>query len=182
MQWEIGIIEYIQSLQNGFFDVFFYVFSFFASIVGALIVYIFLYFFSNKKYANCFGFTVIFNVILNYILKIIINRPRPYEISDSIINTAQALGKSFPSGHMVCATTISVFLIFFILKNCKQINKKTIYIFAIILYLIFVAISRMYLGQHFATDLLAGGLVGFILSFLSIKYYFKFIKSNNKKI
>ncbi len=177
MQWEISIIEYIQSLQNGFFDVFFYIFSFFASIVGALIIYIFLYFFSNKKYANCFGLTVIFNVVINYVLKIIINRPRPYEISDSILNTAQALGKSFPSGHMVCATTIAVFLIFYILKNCKQKYKKIIYIFLISLYLIFVAISRMYFGQHYLTDLVAGLLVGFILSFLVIKYCLK-----NKKI
>ena len=182
MQWEINIIKYIQSLQNGFFDVFFYIFSFFASIVGALIIYIFLYFFSNKKYANCFGITVIFNVAINYILKIIINRPRPYEISDSILNTAQALGKSFPSGHMVCATTIAVFLIFFILKNCKQKNKKFIYIFLVSLYLFFVAISRMYFGQHYLTDLIAGLFIGFILSFLSVKYYFKFIKVNDKKV
>lgn len=104
MQWEIEIIKYIQTFQNGFFDVFFWLFSFFASYLGIIIIFVFLYFFSNKKYATFFLIFTVINVVLNYVLKIIINRQRPYEVSEDIINMVKALGQSFPSGHMVCAT------------------------------------------------------------------------------
>ena len=176
MQWEIEIIKYIQTFQNGFFDVFFWLFSFFASYLGIIIIFIFLYFFSNKKYATFFLIFTVINVVLNYVLKIIINRQRPYEVSEDIINMVKALGQSFPSGHMVCATSIVFFLFAYIYNKYKNTKYIAISLSIFVFYLICVALSRMYFGQHFLTDIIAGMCVALILCFVEFKIFKKYIK------
>ncbi len=164
MQWELELIKIIQSIQNGFFDMFFWIISLFASFLGAFLLFIFFLFFANKKFAIYYALCTTINVCFNYILKFFFNRPRPFEIDANIINKAEALGQSFPSGHMICATTMIIFLIIFILQKCKKKWTKIFLVALCILFLIFVAISRMYLGQHYFTDILSGILLSIILT------------------
>ena len=181
MNWEIEIIKCLQQNQNVFFDFIFFIFSFFASYIGILLVFVFLYIF-YKKYSYLFLFTCLFNVGFNYILKILFNRPRPYEISNEIINFTNSLGKSFPSGHMVCATTI-IFFVLLISFNSKTKKKTRIAILLIcVMFLIGVALSRMYFGQHYLTDIIAGILLALCLSIFFYCIYNKIygIKHNNK--
>ena len=184
MNWEIEIIKYLQQNQKFFFDFIFFIFSFFASYIGILLIFVFFYIFW-KKYSYLFLFTCLFNVGFNYILKILFSRPRPYEISDEIINVTNSLGKSFPSGHMVCATTIVFFLFLFVFNaKMKKSTKISLY-FIFIVFLCFVALSRMYFGQHYLTDILAGVLLSLCLSII-IYYiykaiYLKFKKKSYKK-
>ena len=167
MNFEIEIIKFFQNGQTPFFDLLFYFFSFFASILGVIMIGLFFYLFKSKKFALFFVLCSFVNVFFNYFLKILINRPRPYEISN-VLNLNQAIGKSFPSGHMVSATTISFFVIYFICTKYK--SKQTIFASIILacLYLSGVAISRMYFGQHYLTDLIAGLFLGGMLSILQI--------------
>ena len=162
--WEIEIIKYIQNLKNPFFDAFFSFFTFLASFWGVLILFFAFLLFLNKRYAIKFFVVYVINIGINFLLKIVINRPRPFEVSNEVLNSMQALGKSFPSGHMVSATTISFFICLYLFKKYKSFSARLIIIVAHILFLVCVGISRMYLGQHYLTDLIAGVLVGFILS------------------
>lgn len=178
MQWEVEIIKFFQSSQTPFFDLFFWLFSFFASFVGAILLFVFFYFFSTKKFSLFYGICTSLNVGLNYILKIIINRPRPYEVDFDIINKAQALGRSFPSGHMMCFTTMVFFVLLFIFQKYKSKQVKIISLIFCTLLLVCVGISRMYFGQHYITDLVAGLCLAIIFCCIEWVVYKKFFRQD----
>lgn len=92
--------------------------------------------------------------IVKAVFKPIIARPRP-DISLHLISQG---GYSFPSGHAI--TTMAVYgLLFFIIKDNMENRKKKILLMILTGFLAFaVGLSRIYLGVHFATDVLGGWL------------------------
>jgi undecaprenyl-diphosphatase len=103
--------------------------------------------------------------LINGALKFIIRRKRPYMASNKIINHEKLKLDyySFPSGH-----AFNAFLLFYILRQNDLVNNY----FKIIPYL--VAVSRVSLGVHYPTDVIAGGILAklvFLISsnWLSIK-------------
>lgn len=70
---------------------------------------------------------------------------------------------SFPSGHTSTAFTLALLLAYLVKRNFW------VYFFPIIAF--FVGYSRIYLAQHFVTDVFAGMLVGIVSSYLSLLVY-----------
>lgn len=75
---------------------------------------------------------------------------------------------SFPSGHTSTAFTLALLMAFIVRKN--------IWVFVFPLIAFFVGYSRVYLAQHFVTDVFAGMLVGIVSASLSLLIYEKFRK------
>lgn len=94
--------------------------------------------------------------LLNQMLKILFQRPRPE------LNIIGATGYSFPSGHSMVSMAFYGFLIYMLLKT-KHTNKYKI-VGTILISIIILAIgfSRIYLGVHYITDVLAGFALGII--------------------
>ena len=93
----------------------------------------------------------------------------------------QESGYSFPSGHSMVATGFYGFLIYLIYKEVK--NKKIKYpliVFLSILILL-IGISRIYLGAHYATDVIGGWIIGAVYLAFFIKYGYKKIVKKSKK-
>ena len=80
---------------------------------------------------------------------------------------------SFPSGHTT--TAFSIFIILALITNPKYKILKFVYFVIALL----VGYSRMYLSQHFLIDVVAGSIIGVLISLLS--YYF-INKIKNKKL
>lgn len=111
------------------------------------------------------GFLVAINLVLSFVLgqivKLIFIRERP------TINVLIDIGGySFPSGH----STVSMAFYGFLIYLCyKKIDNKILKWFLIILQALLILIigySRIYLGAHFPSDVIAGFSLG--LSFLII--------------
>ena len=124
----------------------------------------------NKKIGLVIGINLITITILNQLFKFILQRPRPTEYR--IINES---GYSFPSGHSMISMAFYGFLIYLIYKYVKNKKLKYISIALISILIIFIGISRIYLGVHYTSDVLAGFL-------FSISYLIIFILIANNKV
>lgn len=111
--------------------------------------------------------TVLVNLSINSILKIIFKRERPMAeymwMSES--------SYSYPSGHT--ATSICVYLIILLITINTINNKKarTALIILSTFSMIIVPISRLVMGVHYPSDVLAGFLIGSFSATLSYKIF-----------
>lgn len=117
----------------------------------------------NKSKGICASLNLIIITIINMILKFIIQRPRP-----SGFNIIYESGYSFPSGHSMVSTAFYGFLIYLVYKNIKN-KKLKVFLCALLFFLIImICISRIYLGVHYASDVIGGFCI-------SISYLMVFI-------
>lgn len=105
-----------------------------------------------------------FSTTFYHYAKIFYGRPRP---SVDLHLIAQG-GLSFPSGHAMTGLVFYGFIIFFVCKKEKKnrVDKTLFFGLAILIFLI--GFSRVYLGVHYPTDVLAGWLMGTSILLLAI--------------
>lgn len=108
----------------------------------------------NKKIGAAIIANLSISTILNIVLKHILQRPRPTEFR--IIDES---GYSFPSGHSMVSMAFYGFLIYLIYKYVKNKYLKSCVISILSILICFIGISRIYLGVHYTSDVLAGFLV-----------------------
>lgn len=115
----------------------------------------------NKK----IGISIVLNLfiitILNQILKRILQRPRPEEFR--IIDES---GYSFPSGHSMISMAFYGYIIYLIYKYVKNKHIKWTLITILGILIAGIGVSRIYLGVHYTSDVLAGFLIS--ISYLII--------------
>ena len=115
----------------------------------------------NKKTGILIWVNLVNVTLLNQILKHIVQRPRPTKFR--IIDER---GYSFPSGHSMVSTAFYGFLIYLIYKNVKNKYIKWSSITVLSILIILIGTSRIYLGVHYTSDVLAGFLIS--ISYLII--------------
>jgi len=144
----------------------------FGGIIGLILITIFLFIvIQNKKSTTLLFLDLSIIAILNKIFKSIICRPRPVGIA-----LVDAGGYSFPSGHSSAAIAFYGLLIYFIYKNVKSGKLKWFMMVALCLLVLSIGVSRIYLGVHYASDVLGGLIFGLIhlIIFIKILNYSKF--------
>lgn len=93
---------------------------------------------------------------LNEVLKTLYGRTRP----DEALRLIEIHSLSFPSGHAMSSATIYL-TVAVLLSRIADRRREKIYIFAAALLLSFaVGLSRVYLGVHYPTDVVAGWAAG----------------------
>lgn len=117
----------------------------------------------TRTVGTCILFSMILSIFLtNVLLKPLVNRPRPYVLYENnaqfmkwFMNAGSLKEKdySFPSGHTTAAFSYCtvLFLIF---------RKKYRFSWILQVIAVFVMISRVYLMVHFASDVIAGMIIG----------------------
>ena len=101
--------------------------------------------------------------------KLIIVRPRP---SADLVNViAQLSDYSFPSGHVLSFTTFFGFLLFLCFTLLKPFWTRTLLMFLFGGMVALIGISRIYAGQHWASDVLAAYLLGSVWLALMVYVY-----------
>ena len=93
------------------------------------------------------------------ILKRVINKPRPYATYGDVYPDIIEFGKSFPSGHTTTAFSTAMSL--------TMVTKKWYVAVPAFTWAASVGYSRLYLGQHYPSDVIMGAVVGTASGFLS---------------
>lgn len=117
---------------------------------------------------------VISSAIFNIVLKHIFARSRP-----DILRLISETGYSFPSGHAMNNAALYTMLILLIWWYVKNTHLKITLSSICAALTILIGYSRVYLGVHYAGDVLGGWLFGFALSML---IYFLWDKKLSYKI
>ncbi len=157
------------------FDTFFSSFSLFGS-AEVVTVFLLIIVLLRRKLKSIFIFlTYAMGFFFELFGKIFVRHPGPpymffrYNIPFDFPSSYVKPGSSYPSGHSTRTLFISVLLFFIIAKN-KKLNStmKIILSGLVILFDIIMLVSRVYLGEHWTTDVIGGGFLGTSLGLMSL--------------
>ncbi len=176
----LSIIAYISSSQtlidnfiynhllfNDTLTLFFKIVTNFGDFIILFIFFIIsIYILNNKKKSHemkILCISSLLGIILVQVLKYIFKRNRP-----NINQMIDISGFPFPSGHSLMSMVIYGYIIVIIYNNIKN-TKKWILIAILSFLILLIGISRIYLGVHYATDVIFGYSVGILVIFLTHK-------------
>ena len=136
-------------------------------IVIGIVGFCILLFAKNRR---IFSFQLFLNMgivaLLNLVLKYFFVRDRP----DEAIHLVAETGFSFPSGHTMFAVAFYGFLIYMLWNTKKRKRIKISATIAGIILVLLISFSRIYLGVHYASDVIGGLFVacGYLMIFLYV--------------
>lgn len=143
-------------------------FSFLCSFYFVIILTIIIMLFSkDKKVTFYIALNVLFCFFLNQTLKFFFARSRPTEINLIVEN-----GYSFPSGHSMLSLAYYGFFVYLILNSNIKRKNKILAIISLALLIFFIGLSRIYLGVHYASDVLAGFAISAAYLILYIQFFY----------
>jgi len=177
--FEIKIINFIDQISSSTLEAIFKLITMLGEPYIIIVILCAIYFGYSRKKGELICVALFSTILINNFLKGIISRERPWLNEDFNGNVSESIkknatGSSFPSGHTQIATT--VYSSIAILEK-----KKWITIVACVL-IFLVALSRIILMVHYPTDVLAGVILGLIVSFLVYYFYSKIIDKFKIKI
>jgi len=137
--------------------------------VITLIVLLFLYASGLKWETIVAGVSVVGSSALGLGLKVLIDRPRPSADLVTVIN--QLKDYSFPSGHVLFYSTFFGFMLFLAYTLLKHSWWRTGLLILLFGMIALIGPSRIYVGQHWASDVIAAYLLGSVWLAFSILIY-----------
>lgn len=148
-------LTYINSFSSAFWDTFFVLITQLGGVIGVIAITAgmlsLLTYRKKYKSALIIGAAVGGAAILNLVLKYVFERARPDLWEQLVVETSY----SFPSGHAMISSALGIAIIIVFWKTRYRIAASIISIS----YILLVGFSRLYLGVHYPTDILAGWLV-----------------------
>ena len=141
-----------------------------------LIIFVFLYLCISKKKNNgkFFIAMMLLEVVSNIVLKTFFSRPRP-----TILWLIDETGFSFPSGHMMASTMFYGMCIYFLWETKQKKIWKIIGSVLLTILILLIGMSRIYLGVHYASDIIGGFLVSLCILSFGV-FFYRSTKLNEK--
>ena len=160
-------INFFDSIRTALLNKFFILISYFGAgdviIFIAAIVALFLIIKGRKRNFFALWIILIGSILSAYILKLNIQRPRP------LGGIVEETLSSFPSAHAVLSAAFYGFLIYLILQSSKNKSFKFFSSAILLILIILIGFSRLYLGVHYLSDVMAGYLLGGLWLLAGIK-------------
>ena len=128
-------------------------------IVVAMIVAVsglFLWLYDYKQSATLLLVTTLGGMLLNNVLKLGFDRPRPQFFDWG----THVMSSSFPSGHAMSAAIVYPTVAYLAARLHKTHGARLATMFGAAVLVVLISFSRVYLGVHYPSDVLAGVVVG----------------------
>jgi undecaprenyl-diphosphatase len=119
---------------------------------------------SRRAEATVFASVVLVAQVASEGLKILYDRPRPTLVP----HAAYVYSNSFPSGHSAMSAAVYIMLAVVLASGLKTQASRTMVFGLAVLLVVLIGISRVYLGVHWPTDVLAGWALGCGMAFIGV--------------
>ena len=175
-----GTFQLINSNHNEIADQFFKYFTHYGDGLMWAPLGIYCYFYRRKYFIAVVAGVLISTIIAQFLKRVVYpDELRPISYLSDIFpvhvvdGVAMRKVHSFPSGHTTTAFAMALIMAYIINKKIWSVILPVLALLA--------GYSRVYLGQHFPTDIFAGMCIGVVSAILSLLVYRKFIRYLNKK-
>jgi undecaprenyl-diphosphatase len=127
------------------------------SVLGIIVVLVFAYLLLVGKHRTGWFmvFAVVGGTIISTVLKMLFDRPRP-----DFTGVAEVFTASFPSGHATVSAVVFLTIGAMLAEASPERQLKRFFVGVAIALTLLVGVSRIYLGVHYPTDVLAGWSLG----------------------
>lgn len=172
MSLNIDIFHFINTnLANPVFDVIMPPLSncggFITLLAASILAVLVMRYLKNEKYQKiawmCL-YALLLAGIIAAVLKLTFHSPRPYTVLENVRQlTVPSEPNSFPSGHAASTFSVVTVLLHFLKNN-------PVFTVLLILFALSIAFSRVYIGVHFPSDVLAGAIAGAVAGVVVVKF------------
>jgi membrane-associated phospholipid phosphatase len=111
----------------------------------------------------------VFTTAINVLVKDLIQRPRPLPAQVNVFATLTSY--SFPSGHVMYYVGFFGFIGFLVFSLLKPSLKRSLLLVLFGSLVVLIGFSRIYLGEHWASDVLGSYLLGSLTLVATIQFY-----------
>lgn len=106
------------------------------------------------------------DLVSNQVFKKNFERPRPCHVMEDVnLKVRCGSGYSFTSNHAANHFALSTFLLLLVGRRYRSLQ------IGLLLWATSIAIAQVYVGVHYPTDVLAGGILGYLIARLTHYFY-----------
>jgi len=167
LYFDSSLIKEASLLRNGILDWFFLLITYVSSevIIFFILTALFLSRDKKREWIIPLWLSLFLSALVSFVLKITVQRARPFQLGivsllPSLLENSYSIWNfSFPSFQSMLA-----FCAIPILSKQYPKLKKFWIAFAVL-----IAFSRVYFGLHFFSDVIAGGIIGYLIGMLIVR-------------
>lgn len=163
--WDQPVLDWMVSIRTpALTDVMTFVTNMFGPVVLPIIVVIacVIWGLVSKKWRDpiLLASAMVMSTVLAAIVKILVERPRPDEALQIVPGFETSF--SFPSGHSTGASTLVLATGYLLWRRRGGKRSFAVWMAGTVMVIALVGGSRLYLGYHFLSDVMAGACLGLI--------------------
>src|SRR5918998_2282269 len=158
--FDVSVLRYVETHHSPFLDKAMLEITFMGT--GSIVMLIvavsgmFLWLTKHKHSALLLLVATVGGILLNNLLKAGFDRPRP-----QVFEWGQhTVSSSFPSGHAMSAATVYMTVAYLAARLQRRHISRVLTLLAATIVVVLIAVSRLYLGVHYPTDVAAGVILG----------------------